>query len=217
MPRIKSTSEKINGWNIVKRDNSREALKAKTEIRQAVLDVIGADKAHVFDAFAGSGIMYRSVWHQAASCVGCDETEFDITDPRMAYVGDNRRIMRCIDLGAWNIFDFDAYGSPWEPVYLLSVRRKLAPGERIGVILTEGQGMKMNMGGMSAALAKVGGVRQYLPGMGAGQQHIVDRAVMRAADAMGATIERHWQAISKHSSTVRYIGLVLRGEPPGAA
>lgn len=211
MPRIKSTSEKINGWNIQKRDNSREALKAKTEIRRAVLDVIGADAAHVFDAFAGTGVMFREVWHQAASCVGCDETEFDITDQRVAYVGDNRRIMRCLDLGAFNLFDFDAYGSPWEQVYLMSVRRKIAPGERIGMILTEGQGMKMNMGGMSTALSKVGGVRQYLPGMGAGQQHIVDRAVMRTADVMGATIERHWQAISKHSSTVRYIGLVLRG------
>ena len=49
--------------------------------------------------------------------------------------------------------------------------------------------------------------------MGGGQQHIVDRAIMRTASQMGATIERHWQAISKHSSTVRYIGLVLRGEP----
>jgi hypothetical protein len=211
MPRIKTTSEKINGWNIEKRANAPEAIKAKIAIRQSVLDVISAGEAHVFDAFAGDGTMFRAVWHQAASCVGCEETELYLDDPREAFVGDNRRVMRCLDLSAYNVFDFDAYGSPWEQVYLMTMRRVVQPGERIGVILTEGQGMKMSMGGMSGALSKIGGVRQYLPGMGAGQQQIIDRAIMRTAAAMGATIERHWQAVSKHSSTIRYIGLVLRG------
>ena len=211
MPRIRSTSEKINGWNIQKRDNAPEALKAKVQILRSVLDVIGADQARVFDAFAGSGVMHRAVWNQAASCVGCDEKDLFLDDPREAFVGDNTRIMRCIDLGAYNVFDYDAYGSPWEPIYLMMVRRTVAAGERIGVCLTEGQGMKMNMGGMSGALSTVGGVRQYMPGLGAGQQHIIDRAIMRMAQQMNTTIERHWQAISRHSSTIRYIGLVLRG------
>jgi hypothetical protein len=211
VPRIKSTSEKINGWNIQQRDNAPEATRAKVEIRRSVLDVIGAANAHVFDAFAGSGVMYRAVWQQAGSCVGCDEKALFLEDPRAAFVGDNRRIMRCLDLTAFNIFDFDAYGSPWEQIYLMMVRRPIAPGEAIGVCLTEGQGMKMNMGGMSGALALVGGVRQYMPGLGASQQQIIDRALIRLAARMNASIERHWQAISKNSSTIRYIGLVLRG------
>jgi hypothetical protein len=211
MPRLKTTSERINGWGVKKRDNAPEATRAKIQIRNSVLEAIGATDAHVFDAFAGTGVMYREVWHQAASCVGCELEGFYPEDPRECYVADNCRVMRCIDLSPFNVFDFDAYGSPWEQVYLMAVRRRVAPGERIGMVLTEGQGMKLNMGGMSNALSVIGGVRQHLPGMGAAQQHIVDRAIIRCSEMMNTTIERHWQAISKHSSTVRYIGLVMKG------
>ncbi len=53
-----------------KRDNS--ARKTKTAIRARVLEAIGADKARVFDAFAGAGVAYYTVWNRAASYVGCD-------------------------------------------------------------------------------------------------------------------------------------------------
>jgi hypothetical protein len=212
MPKLKTTSQKINGWNIQQTDNHPDAIHAKSEIRRRVLEQIGAAQAHVLDAFAGAGTMYRAVWHQAASCVGCDIEKFCPDDQRLAYVADNCRVMRCIDLAAFNIFDFDAYGSPWEPVYLMIKRRPVAPGERIGVVLTEGQGMKMSMGGMSGALSLVAGVRQYMPGMGAAQQDVINRALMRTAAAMRATIERQWQATSKASSTIRYIGVVMRGD-----
>lgn len=211
MPRIKTTSEKINGWKITKKATSPAAAKAKAEIRQRVLDVIGAEHCRVFDAFAGEGGMYRAVWHQAAAYVGCDMEVFSKDDDRIAYVADNRRVMRNISLAPYNVFDFDAFGSPWEQVYLLIKRRTIAPGERVGMILTEGQGMKMDMGGMSGALSLVAGVLQYASGMGAEQQNIVDRAVVRTASQMGATIEKQWQAIGKHSSTIRYIGVVMKG------
>jgi hypothetical protein len=53
-------------------DNTSAALPAKVQIRRLVLlDAIGAERAHVFDVFAG-GVLYRRVWHQAANYVGCD-------------------------------------------------------------------------------------------------------------------------------------------------
>jgi hypothetical protein len=212
MPRIKTDTPcgRINGWNIKQSDNHPVAAKAKAEIRQRVLESIGAEQASVFDAFAGEGVMYQKVWRQAGAYIGCDETRFCL-DERVAYVGKNQRVMRNLDLGAFNIFDFDAYGSPWEQVYLMIKRRQVAPGERIGMVLTEGQGMKMDMGGMSLALSLVAGVRQYMPGMGAAQQQIIDRAIQRTAAAMNASIEKRWEAISKHSSTIRYIGVVMQG------
>jgi hypothetical protein len=210
MPRIKTDTPcgRINGWNIKQSDNHPAALKAKVQIRQNVLAAIGAETASVFDAFAGEGVMYQRVWHQAASCVGCDETKF-CQDERLAYVGDNRRVMRGLDLTRFNIFDFDAYGSPWDQVYLMIKRRPVAPGERIGMVLTEGQGMKMDMGGMSYSLSRIAGVRQFMPGMGSAQEQVIDRAIARTAEAMGCKIEKQWQAVSKHSSTIRYIGLAM--------
>jgi hypothetical protein len=210
MPRIKTTSEKINGWKITQKDSAPAAVRAKAEIRQNVLNYMGAQQCHVFDAFAGQGGMYNAVWKQAASYVGCDKEVFSM-DERTAYVADNCRVMRNIALAPYNCFDFDAYGSPWEQVYILIKRRLVAPGEAVGLILTEGQGMKMDMGGMSLALSLVAGVSQYMAGMGAEQQRIVDRAVAHTATKMHCTIEKEWQAIGKHSSTIRYIGVVMRG------
>jgi hypothetical protein len=92
--------------------NTRTAKGAKAEIRQHVLDAIGAGEASVFDAYGGAGELYRAVWHKAARYVGCDMTWF--RDKRTMFVADNRRVMRAIDLGQFNVFDLDAFGSPYE-------------------------------------------------------------------------------------------------------
>ena len=74
--------------------NHRGGKSAKVEIRQNVLDAIGRT-AHVFDAYAGSGEMFREVWKHAAGYVGCD-TEW-CRDGRTLFVCDNRRVMRSIE------------------------------------------------------------------------------------------------------------------------
>lgn len=193
--------------NTLPRDNSPSATRAKIVIRRNVLDAIGAEHAHVFDAFAGSGHMHAAVWSAAASYVGCDEKFF--RDDRLAYVADNCRVMRAIDLAPFNVFDFDAYGSPWEQVLILIARRPLTAGERFGVVLTDGQGLNMRMGATSTAFAKVAGIRAVLAGMGAERDHLIDRAVGRLGWLMGAKIERRWEAHGKFGSAMRYIGLIL--------
>jgi len=65
--------------------------------------------AKVFDAFAGEGQMYSSVWNGADRYVGCDLKYRP--DGRLMFAADNRRVLRAIDLAEFNIFDLDAYGS----------------------------------------------------------------------------------------------------------
>src|SRR5437764_15324750 len=121
-----------------KTDNAPAAHRAKAGIRQAVLGAVGADQARVFDAFAGEGKMFAQVWHQAGrGYTGCDR-KFYRGDPRRAFVADNRRVMRAIDLTQFNILDADAYGSPWEQLIIWAARRKVAPGELVGICFTEG-------------------------------------------------------------------------------
>ena len=67
--------------------------------------------------------MWREVWHEAAAYVGCDLKWY--RDERLAYVADNRRVLRAIDLKPFNVFDFDAWGAPWEQVLILIARRPL--------------------------------------------------------------------------------------------
>jgi len=194
-----------------KRDNSKPAEKAKAIIRRNILTEIGTDNARVFDAFAGEGTMYRAVWKDAAGYVGCDKDWFP-QDPRAAFVCDNRRVLRAVDLTPYTVFDLDAHGSPWEQLAIIAARRPLAPGERVGVVLTEGLGLKMNMGGLGNAMAILAGVKTHMPGMGAARDQLIERALRRICTLMHASIERRWQAQGNKGSRVSYIGMVLRSD-----
>lgn len=191
-----------------KDNNNAAATEAKAAIRAHVLANIGAENARVFDAFAGAGEMHKRVWNRAAAYVGCDQTWY--RDDRECFVADNRLVMRAIDLGLFNIFDLDAWGSPWEQVLIVAARRKLQKGERIGLIITEGAGKTVKLGGVPSALQKLTGLKGRLSGANKAHDEIIDMALAAVCDRMGAGIARRWQAKGKTGASMRYIGLVLQ-------
>lgn len=191
--------------NVTKRHNTPTARAAKAEVRQLVLAAI--PEAHVFDAFAGAGEMYAEVWCRAASYTGCD-TQF-YPDERLAYVADNRRVLRNLDLSGFNLFDLDSFGSPWEQAYIIASRRRLRPGESVGLVLTDGSGLKMKMGGVSLAMSILANVNLRVPGLGRAQSEMIDRAINRVAMMLGGTVASRWEATGKTGSSMRYIGLVI--------
>lgn len=190
-----------------KRDNS--ARKTKTAIRTRVLEAIGAEKARVFDAFAGAGVAYYTVWKRAAAYVGCDLKWYP--DERQAYVADNRRILRMLDLGGFNIVDLDAFGSPWEQAYILSARRQLAPGETFGLVLTDGSGLKLKFGASPTALAMLAKSPLVAPDLARQHSRIIDSAIEAVAQRMNGRVVKRHQATGKAGTAMRYIGLVLEG------
>jgi hypothetical protein len=191
----------------VKTDNNPQARRAKIAIRQNVLDAIGK-KARVFDAFAGSGEMYSAVWRQAGHYVGCDLKPQ--SDSRLMFCADNTRVLRAIDLAQFSIFDFDSYGSPWVQAVILADRRRVVPGERIGIILTEGAGFAYKSNVVPAAIAVLTGVRTGVVGLSKKQDAIIDRAIAGLAKRMSCTVEKRWQAEGRTGAAMRYIGLVLK-------
>jgi hypothetical protein len=120
------------------------SLGAKVRLREEALSAVV--QAHVFDAFCGTGEMWRRVWSRAASYVGCDGRPWALQDPVSRYVADNRRVMRAIDLSRFTVFDLDAYGSPWEQMLILAARRRFERGERVAIVLTDGASMKLRFG-----------------------------------------------------------------------
>ncbi|MBR0879132.1 hypothetical protein ACVMGC_004797 [Bradyrhizobium barranii subsp. barranii] len=194
--------------NVAKVTNRRHGKPAKVLIRQNVLDAVGRD-VKVFDAFAGSGEMYREVWRKAGGYVGCDQKWF--RDERCAYVADNRRVLRSIDLAPFSVFDFDAFGSPWEQMLIVAARRVVRPGERIGVVLTEGSMMKLKQGGIPKALGVAAGLTGKLSGLARWRDEIIERAIGGFAHRIGCAVDRRWQAAGKSAAQVLYIGLVLTG------
>jgi hypothetical protein len=187
-------------------DNTRH-IDVKVKIRQSILEAVTPAKAVVFDAFAGDGQMWKHVWQHAAGYVGCDERWHN--DERCAFVADNKRVLRVLDLAPFTCFDFDAYGSPWDQFGILAARRRLRPGERIGVVLTEGTWFK------TRANDPVRGLRGGLPGKlvtpipYSVHDELIARALRSLVATMGGRIVHHWIAIGTTGALVRYLGVVI--------
>jgi hypothetical protein len=166
--------------------------------------------ARVFDGFAGSGRMHRDVWKDANHYVGCDMRWY--RDERIAYVADNRRVLRSIDLQEFNLFDLDAYGSPWEQIVIIAARRSVSAGELIGICMTDGSGLKLKMGQLPNAMREIARLSGNPSGASRIHDEIIDRSIDGLARRMRCEVVSRWDAQGKTAAAVRYIGLVLRGK-----
>lgn len=194
--------------------NAKHGWKAKVQIRRLVMDELGPDRTVVFDAFAGSGLMWREVWRHAAGYVGCDKVWHN--DGRCCYVGDNRRVLRCIDLSRFTCIDLDAFGSPWEQALIVAARRTLREGERLGLILTEGSWIatRQSLGRIStlpAALMQAAGMTRTPLANERLHVEVISRALAGVAAKLGGQIVKRWEAIGSTASRMRYLGVVLEG------
>ena len=193
-----------------KTNNYSAAVGSKIQLRKNVCGEIKS--ISVFDAFAGSGMMYRHVWRDnARHYMGCDLKWYP--DERLAYVANNLRILRAIDLQQFNVFDFDNYGSPWQQCCILADRRSVAPNEKIGVLLTDGSSLNLRMGGMPLALKEICGFHGKLSGASPLQSEITNIAINGLANRMGCSILKRWQAKGKTGAAVVYTALVFQGLP----
>lgn len=194
-----------------KTDNHPAARAAKVELRRHVLDEIGASNAHVLDCFCGTGEMYRNVWNAAASYAGIDMRPWDPCHPPR-FVANNLRVLRALNLHAFNVFDLDAYGSPWEQVLVLCARRKWAKGERGGLLLTDGSSLNLRWGGIPHAMAEIANLKgaKGVPST-AGVPELQGMALLGFVRRAAVQVKRIWQAEGRSNSNVIYTGLVFEG------
>lgn len=193
----------------VKTDNNPQAFRAKVAIRRNVLEAVGRGRG-VFDAFAGSGEMYSAVWKDAAAYTGCDQKPQ--RDGRLMFCADNRRVMRAVELAPFSIFDLDSYGSPWVQAIIIADRRRVAPGELLGLVLTEGAGFAYKSNIVPEAIALLTGLRTGIVGLSKKQDAVIDKAIAGLARRMSCTVVKRWQAEGRTGAAMRYIGLVLKGK-----
>jgi hypothetical protein len=189
-------------------DNHRQSAAAKIDMRRHLFASI--PNPRVFDAFAGAGKMHREVWHAADHYAGCDMKWY--CDTRHVYVAKNQRVLRAVDLAEFNIFDFDAYGSPWEQVTILASRRRLRPGERIGLVLTDGSGLKLKMGQCPKALAALCNLaKDKIPGINRVHAMLIETALDETCRLMGGRIVDQWHHERPGSRQMRYLAVVIEG------
>lgn len=191
-----------------KQHNADGGHTAKAKIRRLVLETVGKP-AHVFDAFGGPGAMYSDVWKHADSYVGCDKEWY--RDERMMFCADSARVLRALDLARFNIFDLDAYGSPYEQLIIVAARRKVEKGEAIGIVITDGTGLSLKMNGIPHAMAQLAGLRNGMVGVNGNRDFIQRRLINGLAKRMHCDVVKMWQAEKPENAAMRYMGLVLRG------
>lgn len=144
----------MSKFNGVKTDNA--PIAAKQQIRLSILDKI--KNPRVCEVFCGTGEMYRSVWHKAEDYIGIDKRKF--FDERITICGDAEKAIRTINLNDYNIFDIDAYGSPYNILSYI-VQNRTEKGE-LAFVLTDGSSMDLRLGRVSRGLRELSGIKNHI-------------------------------------------------------
>jgi hypothetical protein len=192
-------------------DNHDAAVPAKVALRQEALAAV--EGARVLDLFAGRGMMFGAVWNNAAAYVGADkEIGQVLAHPAPCYHAEAQVVLRAVDLAPFNVFDMDAYGSPWGEVTVLAARRRLLPGERVAVVLTDGAPRRAMLGHTAYALADLAGEDAGARGAHRRWPVLVRQAMAEAARRMGGRLEGLRQAEASLGARGMWYGLaVLEG------
>lgn len=126
--------------------HSPGAEKSKAALRRLVLERMGSESCRVLEVFAGAGVM-RDAWRGAALVAGIDLVwSASRDDGAERYVGDSYAWLRRLDLGRFNVFDVDAFGSPYRALAIISRRRAWQDGERVAIVVTDGLALHSRKG-----------------------------------------------------------------------
>ncbi len=178
----------------------------KIAIRKRLLAQI--DAPSVLECYAGDGAIWRECY-QGLPCLGLDLKP--IRDGRTLLQVDNRKFLRSADLCRFNVFDLDAYGSPWHQWLILLHRRPFAAGEKVAVFLTDGLDFKMRMSSIPQGLRPYLGIPagMDIPCLHAHHDFINALVVARSTRAAGLDILEAREAQNPRGN-MRYYGLILK-------
>lgn len=145
----------MSKFNGVKTNNAKTTV--KKELRMSVFE--GIENQKVLEIFCGAGEMYNAVWKDADKYTGIDKVKF--FDVRHTICGDAEKGLRLIDVNDYNIFDIDAYGSPYEILnYILE--KLTEENRRIGFVVTDGIDMDLKLGRLCSGLRRFVGYDHHI-------------------------------------------------------
>ncbi len=191
-----------NPWQA--KDNTDRGV--KIEIRRRLLPMIAVPS--VLDCFTGEGKLYRACY-RAAQYLGLDKKK--IADGRNTLNIDNLKYLRSADLARFNVFDLDAYGSPWHQFLVILKRRRLMPGERIALFLTDGLQIQARLGDLPHGLKPYCGIpeKMRVPCLARHMDYI--RGLVVSGACREAALEIRTALIGQNSrKNMTYIGLLLQ-------
>lgn len=131
---MKESDELTNKSNVWEQlDNS--AIDLKIEMRNRYLP----PNARVLDCFCGKGRIYQAVYRDKVQFY-CGVDNQKIHSLTLCTVMDNIKYLASMDISEFNVFDLDAYGSPWKQMYLILKR---SSQKEIMMFITDGLVMNL--------------------------------------------------------------------------
>jgi hypothetical protein len=116
-------------------------IDAKTELRK----LIDCKDLSVLECFCGSGEMFEAVWKDACHYEGIDIKKQD--DSRITHQGDCALMLKKLNLEKFNVFDIDAYGSPYECLHIIFEKiKKQEKNRKYHFFITDGIEIDLRMG-----------------------------------------------------------------------
>lgn len=168
--------------------NTSAAIAAKVQIRERALAHVG--EAHVVDLFCGPvGEMHRRVWSRAASYLGVDVV-YRWPDRRPRIVAPWFDVLEHVPMGRFNVFDLDAFGSPWPALHALTKWRRVQAGERVAIVTTDGGWRATRTGSAGSADRALVALGVQRPRFLRDMRPAAEAALVRAASDMGAKVEK---------------------------
>jgi tRNA G26 N,N-dimethylase Trm1 len=137
----------MNKFKGVKTNNAK--TDAKQKLRESVF--LNMKNSNVLEVYCGSGEMYNAVWYKAEKYTGIDKVKF--FDKRHTICGDAEKAIRLVDINDYNIFDIDAYGSPYEILDYIVGKIDLK-NKKIGFVVTDGVNMDLKLGRVCKGLRR---------------------------------------------------------------
>jgi len=131
----------------VKTNNAK--TDAKQKLRESVF--LNMKNSNVLEVYCGSGEMYNAVWYKAEKYTGIDKVKF--FDKRHTICGDAEKAIRLVDINDYNIFDIDAYGSPYEILDYIVGKIDLK-NKKIGFVVTDGVNIDLKLGRVCKGLRR---------------------------------------------------------------
>jgi hypothetical protein len=188
----------------------------KAELRRRLVTALGGPPAcRVLETHAGPGVMHRLAYTDVADWLGVDE---DPASPGAIHA-DNRLVLRAIDLSRFNLLDVDAFGSPWEALWLFAQRRPVRSGELVALALTSG--LQGTAAARHPTLQRAGWSRQMVAAVGAsvgtahrffvGAQGALPLAQRLVRAWFPSCVMLTWLSARSRHGGAWYFGAVFRG------
>ena len=185
-----------------KTDNAQIA--AKEEIRKEILAKI--QNPSVLEVFCGAGEMYQKAWHSADMYTGIDKRKF--FDERHTICGDADKAIRIVDLNKYNIFDIDAYGSPYNILSYIVHNRVF--NDKSAFVVTDGSAMDLRLGRVSKGLRELSGVKNHVLKKASNiHDELILKAIENIEKITGKKSTNFMIAKGRTGAAMRYYAFVL--------